>query len=78
MSEPDLTAELDDAERGKLLGEMLASLPQVPITPDTITQPIIDDWYRRERRYRETIAALTAERDRLAQAIAQVRETRHG
>lgn len=36
---------------------ILGVLSRVPITPDTITQPIIDDWYRRERRYREQITA---------------------
>lgn len=36
---------------------LLGALPRVPITPDTITQPIIDDWYRRERACREKIRA---------------------
>ena len=48
------------------LHELLGRLPRVRITPDTITQPVIDGWYQRERAYRAQIAALTAALQRLA------------
>jgi hypothetical protein len=45
---------------------LLGRLPRVRITPDTITQPVIDDWYRREGAYRAQVATLTAVLHRLA------------
>jgi hypothetical protein len=42
---------------------LLSSLPRVRITPQTITQPVINDWYRREARYREQVNSLCAHLD---------------
>lgn len=47
----------------EVIGQLLSSLPRVRITPQAVSQSIIDDWYRREARYREQINNLTAHLD---------------
>jgi chromosome segregation ATPase len=58
------------------VAHILDHLPRTRITPDTITQSIIDHWYRREERYRTDIAALTAERDTARAESEQLRALR--
>lgn len=43
------------------LSALLPRLPRVKITPQTISQNIIDRWYGYETEYRQTIAELRAE-----------------
>lgn len=43
------------------LATLLPRLPRVKITPQTISQTIIDRWYGHETEYRQTIAELRAE-----------------
>lgn len=43
------------------LAVLLPRLPRVKITPQTISQTIIDRWYGHETEYRQTIAGLRAE-----------------
>lgn len=57
MAEHESADEFVAAE----LATLLPRLPRVKITPQTITQTIIDRWYDYETDYRQTIAELRAE-----------------
>jgi hypothetical protein len=57
MAEHESAADATAAE----LATLLPRLPRVKITPETISQTIIDRWYGYETEYRQTIAELRAE-----------------
>jgi hypothetical protein len=47
-----------EADLASNIGQLLDRLPRTRITPDTITQSIIDHWYRREENYRADLRKL--------------------
>lgn len=63
FSEADLRGgdETADESVAAELATLLPRLPRVKITPQTISQTIIDRWYGYETEYRQTIAELRAE-----------------
>lgn len=51
------------------LHELLAGLPRTKVTPDNITQVMIDRWYETERERIKQIGRLQKERDSLAEVM---------
>ncbi|MHA6764737.1 hypothetical protein [Streptacidiphilus sp. PAMC 29251] len=64
----DETTAPEEAGLAGAVNVLLSGLPRVKITPATIDQHLIDQWYERERKYGEEIAAL---KEQLAAAPAQ-------
>lgn len=45
------------------LHDMLANLPRVKVTPENISQPTIDRWYRAEAEYRAEVERLRTDNE---------------
>lgn len=82
FSEADLRGGDETADESVTaeLATLLPRLPRVKITPQTISQTIIDRWYGYETEYRQTIAELRAElaaaNERAEKAEARLAELR--